>query len=82
MEALKSCYDKFLGSIELIWAGLGVIVSWWIGSVDPKVLTESRVILENIGVKFGDRDTNTLAELGKIFIGIDISVNNCFFVCL
>lgn len=56
-----------------------MIVGWWIGNVKSKVLIGSRVILEGIGVKFGDGDINILVGPRVTFIGINAGVNNCCY---
>lgn len=74
---MKGCCGKFAGSIKPIWAGLRLIVGWWIEDFEPKALAESRVILEGTDVKFGGGDVNALVGLGITFIGIYVGVNDC-----
>lgn len=77
---MKDCYGKFAGGIKPIWAGPRMIICWWIGSIEPKALARSRVILESTSVKFKGRGINVLVRPKETFLDISADVNNCCFL--
>lgn len=53
MKIIKNCCSKSAGSTKpYIWADLGVIVGWWVRSIEPKILVRSEVIMGGLRVNF------------------------------
>lgn len=64
---MKGCCVKFANSIEPIWAGLRVIIGWWIRDIESRVLAGLGVILTGSRIN----DYCLLSSIGLIFASMN-----------